>query len=211
MGRVALPHMKRYKYADNLSTGSVAAGGTLDFLIPPSGGMILYAVLTEQSVGRLFMAGVVPGIILTLLFIGAIYIVVARHPGVGPPGERASRADRQGSLLRAAPIPGVVLLTIGGMYMRFFSPIEAASVGVFLTFVVAAWLRSLTAQAFREVILQTMSATATVFAIIIGAFFPVMSMTELPAQLVSILTSLPVGEVGVLFLIILAYIFWACC
>jgi TRAP-type C4-dicarboxylate transport system permease large subunit len=112
--------MKRYKYADNLSTGSVAAGDTLDFLIPPSGGMILYAVLTEQSVGRLFMAGVVPGIILTLLFIGAIYIVGARHLGVGPPGERASRADRQGSLLRAAPIPGVVLLTIGGMYTRFF-------------------------------------------------------------------------------------------
>ena len=120
MGRVALPHMKRYKYADNLSTGSVAAGGTLDFLIPPSGGMILYAVLTEQSVGRLFMAGVVPGVILTLLFIGAIYIVVARHPGVGPPGERASRADHQGSSLRPAPIPGVVLLTIGEMYTRFF-------------------------------------------------------------------------------------------
>ena len=99
------------------------------------------------------MARVVQGIILTLLFIGAIYIVVARHPGVGPPGERASRADRQGSLLRAAPILGVVLLTIGGMYMRFFSPIEATSVGVFLTFVVAAWLRALTAQAFREVIL----------------------------------------------------------
>ena len=95
--------------------------------------------------------------------------------------------------------------------MRFFSTIEAASVGVFLIFVVAAWLRSLTAQGFGEVILQIMSATATVFAIIIGAFFPVMSMTELPAQLVSILTSLPVGEVGVLFLIILAYIFWARC
>ena len=92
-----------------------------------------------------------------------------------------------------------------------FTPIEAASVGIFLTFVVAAWLRALTAQAFREVILQTMRATATNFVIIIGAFFPVMSMTDLPAQLVSILTSLPVGEVGVLFLIILAYIFWARC
>ncbi len=209
MGRVALPEMKRYKYADSLSTGSVAAGGTLGFLIPPSGGMIIYAVLTEQSVGRLFMAGVIPGIILTLLFIGAIYLVVARNPEAGPPGERASRADRRESLLRAAPILGVVLLTIGGMYTGFFTPVEASSVGAFLTFVVAAWRRSLTAQASSEVILQTMSATATVFLIIIGAFvfIPFMSMTELPAQLVSILTSLPIGDVGILFLIILAYIF----
>ena len=209
MGRVALPEMKRYKYADSLSTGSVAAGGTLGFLIPPSGGMIIYAVLTEQSVGRLFMAGVIPGIILTLLFIGAIYLVVARNPEAGPPGERASRADRRESLLRAAPILGVVLLTIGGMYTGFFTPVEASSVGAFLTFVVAAWRRSLTAPASREVILQTMSATATVFLIIIGAFvfIPFMSMTELPAQLVSILTSLPIGDVGILFLIILAYIF----
>ena len=209
MGRVALPEMKRYKYADSLSTGSVAAGGTLGFLIPPSGGMIIYAVLTEQSVGRLFMAGVIPGIILTLLFIGAIYLVVARNPEAGPPGERSSRADRRESLLRAAPILGVVLLTIGGMYTGFFTPVEASSVGAFLTFVVAAWRRSLTAQASSEVILQTMSATATVFLIIIGAFvfIPFMSMTELPAQLVSILTSLPIGDVGILFLIILAYIF----
>ena len=209
MGRVALPEMKRYKYADSLSTGSVAAGGTLGFLIPPSGGMIIYAVLTEQSVGRLFMAGVIPGIILTLLFIGAIYLVVARNPEAGPPGKRASRADRRESLLRAAPILGVVLLTIGGMYTGFFTPVEASSVGAFLTFVVAAWRRSLTVQASREVILQTMSATATVFLIIIGAFvfIPFMSMTELPAQLVSILTSLPIGDVGILFLIILAYIF----
>ena len=209
MGRVALPEMKRYKYADSLSTGSVAAGGTLGFLIPPSGGMIIYAVLTEQSVGRLFMAGVIPGIILTLLFIGAIYLVVARNPEAGPPGERSSRADRRESLLRAAPILGVVLLTIGGMYTGFFTPVEASSVGAFLTFVVAAWRRSLTAQASSEVILQTMSATATVFLIIIGAFvfIPFMSMTELPAQLVSILTSLPIGDVGILFVIILAYIF----
>ena len=90
MGLVALPEMKRYKYEDGLATGSVAAGGTLGFLIPPSGGMIIYAVLTEQSIGRLFMAGVFPGIILTLLFIGAIYLVVLRKPDAGPPGPRAS-------------------------------------------------------------------------------------------------------------------------
>lgn len=209
MGRVALPEMKRYKYADSLATGSVAAGGTLGFLIPPSGGMIIYAVLTEQSIGRLFMAGVFPGIILTLLFIGAISWVVARKPEAGPPGDRAGRADRMVSLLRATPILGVVLVTIGGMYTGFFTPVEASSVGAFLTFVVAAWRRSLSLKALRIVILQTMNATATVFLIIIGAFvfIPFMSLTELPSHLVTFLTSLPIGDIGVLLVIILAYMF----
>ncbi|MDE2759029.1 MAG: TRAP transporter large permease [Paracoccaceae bacterium] len=209
MGRVALPEMKKYKYADSLATGSVAAGGTLGFLIPPSAGMIIYAVLTEQSIGRLFMAGVIPGILLTLLFIGAINWVVARKPNAGPPGPRSGKADRIASLLRATPILGVVLVTIGGMYTGFFTPVEASSVGAFLTFVVAVWRRSLTLEGLRTVILQTMNATATVFLIIIGAFvfIPFMSLTELPAHLVIFLTSLPIGDVGVLLVIILAYMF----
>ena len=139
MGRVALPQMKRYKYADSLATGSVAAGGTLGFLIPPSGGMIIYAVLTEQSIGRLFMAGIFPGIILTLLFIGAISYWSLP---VRPDDRTARRAGRDAPnalprLRRAVPILGVVLVTIGGMYTGFFTPVEASSVGAFLTFVVA--------------------------------------------------------------------------
>ncbi|MEM1234369.1 MAG: TRAP transporter large permease [Pseudomonadota bacterium] len=209
MGRVALPEMKRYKYSDSLATGSVAAGGTLGFLIPPSGGMIIYAVLTEQSIGRLFMAGVFPGIILTLLFIGAIYLVVARNPNAGPSGERSAWPERKGSLMRAAPIIGVVVLTIGGMYTGFFTPVEASGVGAFFTFVVAAWRRTLTFEASKTVILQTMNATATVFLIIIGAFvfIPFMSLTEVPSELVTLLTSLPIGDVGVLLIIIAVYIF----
>ena len=209
MGRVALPEMKRYKYSDGLATGSVAAGGTLGFLIPPSGGMIIYAVLTEQSIGRLFMAGVFPGIILTLLFIGAISLVVARKPEAGPPGERSAWPERRESIIQAAPILGVVFLTIGGMYTGFFTPVEASSVGAFLTFLVAAWRRSLTWESSQTVILQTMNATATVFLIIIGAFvfIPFMSLTEVPSQLVTLLTSLPIGEIGVLLIIILVYIF----
>ena len=208
MGRVALPEMKRYKYSDSLSTASVAAGGTLGFLIPPSAGMVIYAVLTEQSVGRLFMAGVIPGIILTVLFIGAIYLTVLKNPSEGPPGKRATKNERWKSLTRSLPILAVVFLTIGGMYTGFFTPVEASSVGAFLTFIVAAWRQSLTFKASCEVILQTMSATATVFLIIIGAFvfIPFMAITEVPAQLVSILTSLPLGDVGILFLIILAYV-----
>ncbi|MEM7258212.1 MAG: TRAP transporter large permease [Pseudomonadota bacterium] len=209
MGRVALPEMKRYKYDDALSTGSVAAGGTLGFLIPPSGGMIIYAVLTEQSIGRLFMAGIMPGILLTLLFIAAILFTVTRNPAAGPKGERSSKSDRHSALLGALPIFAVVGITIGGMYTGFFTPVEASSVGAFLTFCVALLRRSLSFGALKTVVLQTMNATSTVFLIIIGAFvfIPFMSITELPANLVEILTALPIGETGILLVIIAAYMF----
>lgn len=208
MGRVALPEMKKYKYADSLATGSVAAGGTLGFLIPPSGGMIIYAVLTEQSIGRLFMAGIIPGIVLTLLFIAAIYLVVIRNPDAGPAGPRSNRAERMAALGRALPILGIVLITIGGMYTGFFTPVEASSVGAFFTMVVALLRGSLTLRSSRYVVLQTLNATATVFLIIIGAFvfIPFMSLTEVPADLVVFMTSLPIDEYGVLLLIIAAYI-----
>lgn len=209
MGRVALPEMKKFNYSDSLATGSVAAGGTLGFLIPPSGGMIIYAVLTEQSIGRLFMAGVIPGILMTLLFIGAIYFTVLRKPEAGPPGNRASWTERRDALLAALPFIAVVGITIGGMYSGFFTPVEASSVGAFLTMLVAIWRRSLNTAAVREVILQTVKASATVFMIIIGAFIfiPFMSLTELPSQLVTLMTSLPIGDFGVLLLIILIYMF----
>lgn len=208
MGRVALPAMRRYRYDDALATGSVAAGGTLGFLIPPSGGMIIYAVLTEQSIGRLFMAGVVPGILLTLLFIGAITLIVARNPQAGPRGERVPWAERRASLVDAVPIIFVVALVIGGMYTGFFTPVEASSVGAFLTFVVAVLRRRLGLADLRGVVLQTMSATATIFMILIGAFvfIPFMSLTEVPQQLVDLLISMPIGDFGVLLLIILAYL-----
>ena len=209
MCRVALPQMKKYKYEDGLATGSVAAGGTLGFLIPPSGGMIIYAVLTEQSIGRLFMAGIIPGIILTLLFIGAIYLVVSRRPEHGPPGPKASVQERIASLRLALPIVAVVVATIGGMYTGFFTPVEASAVGAFLTFVVALARRSLSWAKLGTVVIETLSATATVFLIIIGAFvfIPFMSMTELPAHLVTILTSLPIGSIGILLIIILISMF----
>jgi len=208
MGRVALPQMKRYGYADSLATGSVAAGGTLGFLIPPSAGMIIYAVLTEQSIFRLFMAGVFPGIILTILFIIAIKLTVMRNPAMGPPGEKSSMPERMEALRKAIPILGVVLITIGGMYTGFFTPVEASAAGAFLTFVIAAWRRSLNLATSKAVILQTMNATATIFLIIVAAFvfIPFIAITEVPAQLVTILTSLPIGEIGILLIIVLIYL-----
>ena len=209
MGRVALPEMKRFNYASELSTGAVAAGGTLGFLIPPSGGMIIYAVLTDQSIGRLFMAGVIPGIILTLLFIGTIWLVVRFRPEAGPAGDRSSGKARRQSLVAALPILVVVGITIGGMYTGFFTPVEASAVGAFLTLVVALARRSLRWSMAVPIILQTMKSTATVFLIIIGAFIfiPFMSLTGLAANMVTFLTSLPIGEVGVLVVVILIYMF----
>lgn len=209
MGRVALPEMNRFKYAPELSTGAVAAGGTLGFLIPPSGGMIIYAVLTDQSIGRLFMAGVVPGIVLTLLFIGAVWLTVRLRPEKGPAGDRATPGDRRRSIRAAVPIVLVVGITIGGMYTGFFTPVEASAVGALLTFLVAAWRRALDARRLRAVVLQTMKATATVFLIIIGAFvfIPFMSLTGLAGDMVTFLTSLPIGEIGVLIVVILIYMF----
>ena len=208
MGRVALPEMRKYKYDDGLATGAVAAGGTLGFLIPPSGGMIIYAVLTDQSIGRLFMAGVIPGIILTGLFILAILFTVSRNPDAGPKGERASWAERLASLRGAVPILFVVFLTIGGMYTGFFTPVEASSVGAFLTFLVAFVRRKLDWHKMRNVVMQTMSATATIFLILIGAFvfIPFMALTEIPGHLVALLTSLPIGDFGVLMVIVVAYL-----
>jgi tripartite ATP-independent transporter DctM subunit len=207
MGRVALPAMKRYEYDDALATGTVAAGGTLGFLIPPSGGMIIYAILTDQSIGKLFMAGVIPGIVLTALFILTIMIVVGRNPAAGPRGPRASRRERIASLLESLPIIAVILITIGGMYSGYFTPVEASSAGAFFTLVVA-WLKGgLDGKKLITVVMQTMGATATIFLIIIGAFvfIPFMSLTEIPAQMITLVTALPIGEIGVLVAIVAVY------
>lgn len=209
MGRVALPEMKRYKYGDSLATGAVAAGGTLGILIPPSTGMIIYAILTEESIGRLFMAGVFPGLLMTALFILAIYIVTTLRPEMGPKAERASFDVRIKSLGRACVMIGIVLITIGGLFIGIFTPVEASGVGATLTLIVALTKGTLNWRSFRWVILQTMGTSATVFMILIGAFvfIPFMALTEIPANIVSFLTGLDVGRYGILIIILATYIF----
>jgi tripartite ATP-independent transporter DctM subunit len=208
MGRVALPEMKRYNYDDSLATGAVAAGGTLGILIPPSTGMIIYAILTEQSIGRLFMAGVLPGLLLTTLFLIAIYLVTKRRPEAGPPGPKADFAHRMATLWRSGAIIGIVMVTIGGIYLGVFTPVEAAGVGAFLTLAMSIYRRTLTWPKMQFVLLQTLQTTATVFMILIGAFvfIPFMALTQIPSNLVGFLVGLDVGQLGVLSIILLTYI-----
>ncbi|MAF47437.1 MAG: TRAP transporter large permease [Rhodospirillales bacterium] len=207
MGRVALPEMKRFGYDDALATGSVAAGGTLGILIPPSVGMVVYAILTEQSIGKLFIAGVFPGLLLTALFLIAIATMTRLWPHLGPAGSKTGLGEKLASLRRASTMVGIVVVTIGGIYVGAFTPIEAAGVGAFLVLIVALVRRTLTVEQLKFVVLQTLRTTATVFMILIGAhvFNPFMALTEVPANLVSFLTGLAVGDLGILLIILATY------
>ena len=171
MGRVSLPEMKRYNYDGGLAAGAVAAGGTLGILIPPSAGFVVYAILTEQSIGRLFMAGVFPGLLLALLFIAAIWLSVTLKPGKAPrSGGPAPLGERMRAMGRAGWITGIIVLTIGGIYTGVFSAIEAAGIGAFLALLVTIFRRALTWPAVVQVFSDTLRSTGMVFYILFGAF-----------------------------------------
>jgi tripartite ATP-independent transporter DctM subunit len=209
MGRVALPEMKRYRYADSLATGCVAAGGTLGFLIPPSSGFVIYAILTEQSIGQLFIAGILPGLLLTGLFLLAIALLTRLHPEIAPAADSVDWSERWRSTRRAGTFIGIVTLTIGGIYAGVITPVEAAGVGAFLTLLVALVRRTLTRGALEAVILHTLRTTALTFMILIGAhvFIPFMALSQIPDTLARLLTGLPLGHTGILLVILGVYIF----
>lgn len=208
MGRVALPEMKRLGYDDALATGTVASGGTMGFIFPPSAGLVIYGLLTEQAIGRLFLAGVVPGIILTLLFLVTIQIVTIRRKEAGPRGPRASHERRVATLKQSIPIIVVILITIGGMYMGLFTPIEASGFGACFTLIVAVARRKLSFVVVKAVVLQTMRTTATIFLILMGAyvFIPFMTLSQLPEMLVKFLLSFDLNTTSILVVIIVAYL-----
>ena len=208
LGKVALPEMKRLGYAPGLSTGSIAAGGTLGFLIPPSTGFVLYAILTEESIGRLFMAGVLPGLLLTGLFIAAIWIVSVLDPAAGPRGEPVPLSERFRVLAEAGPLLLVILMSIGGIYLGVFTPVEASGVGAALVLMLALLRRRLPFERFKDAVLSTLSTTAMLYAIVIGASVlnPFFAVTRIPTILGEGLGELGLGAYGTLTIIIFAYI-----
>lgn len=171
MGRVSLPEMRRFRYDDSLATGAIAAGGTLGILIPPSAGLVIYGIITEESIGRLFMAGVIPGILLTLLFVLAIWIVVKRDPDKAPHATASVPwRERLRATASAGWILGIVVVTIGGIYAGIFSAIEAAGVGALLALVAACVRRRLNRKTVIEVANSTLKASGTAFLVLFGAF-----------------------------------------
>lgn len=208
IGRVALPEMKRYGYAPGLSTGAIAAGGTLGFLIPPSTGFVIYAILTEESIGRLFMAGILPGLLMALLFIAAIWLVTLLDPKAGPRGKAVNVAERLRLFARAAPLIGVILVSIGGIYLGVFTPVEASGIGAGLVILIAFGTGNLGGGAFVKAVGETVRTSAMLYMIVVGAnvLNPFLAITDIPMALGEMLTTFGLGAYGTLAVILLSYV-----
>jgi len=208
MGKVCLPEMDRYKYNPRLATGVIAAGGTLGILIPPSTAFVLYGLLTEQSIGRLLLAGIMPGILLSGLFLLTIAIWMRFKPQFGPPGPVASAAERRKSLARAGPMMTIVFISIGGIYAGVFTPSEAAAVGAALAFGYAIWRRSITRETLATILIETVNTTSLVFLILIGAlvFGPFLALSGLPEKIATWLAGLDVPRVMILIIVLAVYV-----
>jgi tripartite ATP-independent transporter DctM subunit len=211
MGRVALPEMLSRGYAPGLATGSIASGGTLGILIPPSIVMVIYAVLTEQFVLDLFVAGILPGLLATALYCLAIVVVTTLNPAAGPAFQPASWPERWKAVLSAWRAGAVILVVVVGLYTGVFSVAEAASMGVLLTAVFfllrrprACWFAD-----FREVALETAQNTAMIFLMVIGAalFSYFLTLTEAPAALVKQVQDAQLGPYTVLLILMAMYLF----
>ena len=212
MARVAIPEMTAAGYDKRLTSGALAAGGTLGILIPPSIIMVIYAIQTEQSIGRLFLAGMVPGVLAALLYMLAAYLVVRIRPDMG--GKRGLHASgsKVAAFLEMGPVVVLFGVVMGGMYGGIFSPTEAAAVGAFGAAVLAWFKGRLTLDVIRAVMIETAGTSAMIFLILIGTsilqFF--IESSTLPVMLIQWIEAFGLGPIGVLILIMLVYIVLGC-
>ena len=169
MGQVALPELRRYKYSGALATGSLAAGGTLGILIPPSVVLIIYAILVEANIVTLFQAAFLPGILAALGYMLTIAIIVRIWPDAGPAADPASRAEKWAALVEIWPVLLIFLLVMGGIYLGVFTPTEGAGVGVVGTFIIAITRGGMKVDDFKEALIGAANTTALIFLILLGA------------------------------------------
>jgi len=212
MSKVAMPQMRAFGYSDSLATASIAAGGTLGILIPPSVILIIYGIMTEQSIDKLFLAGIIPGIIGIIFYLAAVRWTVFRNPEAGPAGARADWAERISAL---KDVWGIVLLFVailGGIYLGIYTVTEAAGIGAGGALLIA-WMRGgLTWDGLRESLIATIGTTAMLFFVLIGAqiFQRFIVRAGMPDDLVAFVTAFDVPNIVVILLIILVYIILGC-
>ena len=212
MSKVALPPMRRYGYSDELATGAIAAGGTLGILIPPSVILVIYGIMTEQDIGKLFIAGLLPGLLGIVLYLAAVKVSVAINPDSGPPGERNDWAARLRALRGVWGVVFLFALVIGGIYLGVFTPTEAAGIGAAGSFFFALLRGRLTFNALFEVLLESARTTAMIFTVLIGAlmFSNYINVAGLPDAIVDFVTSLELAPFAVILLMVLVYLVLGC-
>ena len=212
MGQVALPELRKYGYSDRLSTAVLAAGGTLGVLIPPSVVLVIYAILTEQNIAKLFIAAFIPGFLAVLGYMLTVWLMVRFGGETEQRQHRASRTEKWRALQDIWPVLGIFLLVIGGIYMGWFTPTEGAAVGAGATGLVA-WLNGgLTWRGIEEAILETAISTAMIFAILLGAalFNSFLAYSRVPFEAAQFFAELGVEPYLVLAIILLAYLVLGC-
>ena len=220
MSKVALPEMRKYGYSDELSTASIAAGGTLGILIPPSVILVIYGLLTETSIGKLFIAGVVPGLIGIFFYLLAVRFIVMRNSKAGPAGEVSSWKERFDAFKNVWAVTALFFLVIGGLYGLFnfwplnltFSPTEAAGMGAAGAFLIALSRRQLTFNDIKAVLKETSHTTAILFSVMIGAsmFSNFVNLAGLPEGLLALVNQTALSPMTVMLFIILIYILLGC-
>ncbi len=212
IGRVAMPEMRRYRYDDSLSAAAVAAGGTLGVLIPPSILLVIYGLLTQTSIGQLFIAAIIPGLLGALLYGLAIVLRVRLRPELAPPAARTPWVERLRLFRGVWPVLALFAAVIGGIYAGWFSPTEAAAVGATGAFLLALASGRLDRATLRDALRETAGLTGMIFFILIGAalFNNFLEATGLPRQLVLWIEASPLTPTTVLILILVFYVILGC-
>lgn len=208
MGLVALPEMRKHNYDVSLASGCVAAGGTIGSLIPPSGMFIIYGILTETSIGAMFAAGIIPGILLAVFYMVTIGVVCRINPNAGPRGPKYTLREKMASLKKTGEVIFLFLLVMGGILLGWFTPTEAGAVGAFGAILVAVARRRLTVPALREAIYSTLKTTGMIFGILFGAlvFNSFVTVTNIPLNIVGWVTDSGMSPTLVLVVILGVYL-----
>ena len=212
MSQVALPEMRRYGYSSALSTGTLAAGGTLGILIPPSVILVIYAVYTEQSIGHLFLAALIPGIIATFGYMIVVAAFVRFAPGSGPAGERYAFSAKLQSLRDVWPVALVFILVVAGIYLGWFSPTEGAAIGAGSVGLIAVVIGGMRWQGLRQSLLETAEITALIFLILLGAeiFNAFLALTQMPVELAKLVERLDAPPMLIMIAMLVVYLILGC-
>jgi len=212
MGQVALPELRRYRYSPELATGTLAAGGVLGILIPPSVVLVVYAIVVEASIVTMFIAAFIPGLIAVLFFLITIAIYVRVRPNAGPAGDRVSRQEFTEATVKVAPVLGIFGVVIGGIYFGFFNPTPAAAVGVFLVFAFGLARGAIRWPGFKAALLETAKTSGMIYLILLGAQLLNIFMARggVPQAAAAMTANSGLSPMMILFLLILALIFLGC-